>query len=174
MKSQITLALALGASLASISGMVWAKGGDCAPGMKERWQPISQQAWQERMQERVRAHFQRLETLLQLSEAQRPAWERFREEYLRTLQGDMPTGAPSDVNSTVLERMKQQEERLRQMQQRLEQQRTLIEAFYRQLTPAQQKIFDQEFRPHAKGRHHQHPPMMPPSMPHPGSRAPAF
>ncbi len=170
MKSKMTLALALGASLASISGMVWAKGGDCAPGMKERWRPISQHAWQERMQERVRAHFQRLETLLQLSEAQRPAWERFREEYLRTL----PMEGPSEpkTEGTVLERMKQQEERLRQMQQRLEQQRALIEAFYHQLTPAQQKIFDQEFRPYAKGKHHQHPPMMPPSMPHPGSRAP--
>ncbi|GAB6049924.1 hypothetical protein JCM16106_07680 [Hydrogenophilus islandicus] len=134
------------------------------PGMMQMGHPESRmaqdpEAWRARMAERQDSRLNRLETLLQLTDAQKPAWQKFRTEWKALHDERFATMSAKreaiKETDSVVARLKLREEHLAQMIEETRKERALIEAFYAQLTEAQKKVFDREFLPNP--REHRRP-----------------
>lgn len=88
---------------------------------------------------------------LKLSEAQQPAWER----YQQAMQPQAGAGArqqPEDLSGlSTPERLDRMQARQAERQQRMEQRMQAVRDFYVELTPEQQKIFDERARRRGRG-----------------------
>lgn len=123
--------------------------------------PADPEAWKERMAERQAAKLDRLEVLLQLTEAQKPAWQAFRKEWQalheKRFEAHRAKQDAFQETDKVLERLKLRETMLQEMIEDARKERQIVESFYDQLTDAQKRIFDQEFMPkrdkHRKPKH---------------------
>ena len=96
----------------------------------------------ERMKAHRAEHQARLKERLQLTPAQEPAWNAF----VGQLQPrDRPAGVREGwAGLTTLQRLERMEALKAERDQAMRQRHDAIRAFYAQLTPAQQKTFDEE------------------------------
>jgi Spy/CpxP family protein refolding chaperone len=136
-----TSCIALGANTASAG----ARGGDC------HWENSHRggKTWREDTKERIEARHERLHKALKLTEAQEPAWKAF-------IAKAAPEGweRPDPKEFSKLTTPEQFEKRLEFSKKHLEfmsQRLTALKTFYAQLSPEQQKIFDERHRAPNRG-----------------------
>jgi hypothetical protein len=97
--------------------------------------------WRERMTQRHAQYLARLKTTLAITPEQEGAWSQFE----AAMQPPAPpAGEPGEwAKLTTPERIDRMEQRMADRQQRFKQRGDAVKTFYAQLTPAQQKTFDQ-------------------------------
>src|SRR5574343_257895 len=103
----------------------------------------------ERFAERMKMRQQRLHDALKLTAAQEPAWNKFQASHPFADPAQRPS--PTDLSSLKApERADKMLELQKQHQEAMNRHVAALKEFYAQLTPEQQKIFDeqQQRRPH--------------------------
>ena len=150
---QKTLAVALIAGMTA-AGSAWAWGpGSCAMGGKGNWGGrmgnVTPEQMQERMDARRTAKFERLESVLSLQEAQKPAWESFKaamQEQAKARTQFFAEQRKAEAPATALARMERAAAFNSFQQEQLGKKREALQAFYGQLSDAQKTVFDAEFQ----------------------------
>jgi hypothetical protein len=112
--------------------------------------------WHERMVQHRAKHMADLKAALAITPEQESAWNQF-ETAMKPPAIQWPSGQRGEwTKLTTPERIDRMEQRMAERQQRVKQMGEAIKTFYAQLTPQQQKIFDQRAQrmqeEHAKGR----------------------
>lgn len=137
--------------LAAASTLTWAQTPPPAPGAAaaQQAQPDAGQR-QQRWAERRARHLADLKAKLQISAAQEGAWA----SYTAALQPPAPEARMNRgefQQLTTPQRIDRMQQRMAERSARMQQMGDATKAFYAQLTPEQQKIFDQQ--PMGHGRH---------------------
>lgn len=88
---------------------------------------------------------------LKLSDSQQSAWDDFSQQLKPNEQAPKPDRSELSKLPTP-ERLDRMLSRMKERQQKMESHVQAIKSFYTQLSPEQQKIFDESFRPH-RGDH---------------------
>ena len=150
---QKTLAVALVAGMtAAGSALAWGPG-DCAMGGKGNWGGRMGNATPEQMQERMDARrtakFERLENVLSLQEAQKPAWDTFKaamQEHANARNKFFAEQRTAEAPATALARLDRAAAFNSFQQEQIGKKREALQAFYGQLSDAQKTVFDTEFQ----------------------------
>ena len=110
----------------------------------ERRGPRDPAEFQKRMAERHAKHQAELKTALKLTPAQEGAWTSFTSATQPPAAGQRPRGDREEFKKlTTPQRIDLMEKRSAERQAHMKQRGDAVKAFYAQLTPAQQKVFDE-------------------------------
>jgi hypothetical protein len=102
-----------------------------------------QQEWRKHMAERHAEGLAKLKAALAITPAQEGAWSQFAAA-MQPPAAPQPAGQPGEwARLTTPERIDRMEQRMAEHQQRVKQTGDAVKAFYAQITPEQQKIFDE-------------------------------
>jgi hypothetical protein len=111
--------------------------------------------WNQDMKENIAARHERLHKALKLTEAQEPAWQAFIAKAAPEGWAEQHADAKEFDKLTAPERMEKMLEHAQKRQEFMSQRLADLKVFYAQLSPEQQKSFDEQHRNHAQGHHPQ-------------------
>lgn len=137
------------------TGTAMARGGDCdgyMSGERAGWHRMSP----ERIKDRADLGLARLELALAIKPEQKAAWDQFKTAMLEragTMATQMAAHAKDAPPKTALERMERMETFGKERVADLASTRRDVQAIYAQLSDAQKKVFDAEFRDGRFGGH---------------------
>jgi len=104
---------------------------------------LTHEQWRARMEQHHAQQLEQLKTALKLTADQEPAWDQFEAAMQPPAPSAQQPGGPEEwAKLTTPERIDRIEQRTQEHQQRMKQFGDAVKAFYAQLTPAQQKTFD--------------------------------
>jgi hypothetical protein len=139
--------LLLAATLAGLGTIALAQGAAPAaavasgPAAQHRYARLEQ--WHEHMAQRRAKHVADLKAALAITPEQESAWSQF-EAAMKLPAMQRPAGQRGEwAKLTTPERIDRMEQRMADRQQRIKQMDEAVKTFYAQLTPQQQKVFDQ-------------------------------
>ncbi|MDR0458324.1 MAG: Spy/CpxP family protein refolding chaperone [Burkholderiaceae bacterium] len=134
---------------------------------------ITPEQWRERMAQRRAEHMAHFKAALGITPDQEGAWNQFTTA-MQPPAPPQPAGQRGDwARLTTPERIDRMAQRMAERQQRFKQMGEAIKTFYGQLTPGQQKIFDQRaldfwrHKMHERFERHGHPGAVPHVRHHP-------
>jgi len=150
--------LLLAAALAGLGTVAMAQGAALAPeavaSAPAAHQRFSPEQWHQRMAQRHAQHMADLKAALGIAPDQESAWSQF-EAAMQPPEKPQPFGKPGEwAKLTTPERIDRMEQRMADRQQHFKQMGDAIKAFYGQLTPQQQKIFDERSMRFAEHKWH--------------------
>lgn len=129
-----------GIAIAALSASVYARGGeDCAYGEHGPMMGMDQ----ERMEKMHEQHLSKLHDKLKLTAPQEAAWKKFTASKPMPDKSARPDPAEMD-KLTAPQRLEKGIEHMRAMEEKMTEHLAALREFYAVLTPAQQKIFDEQ------------------------------
>jgi len=142
--------LLIAATLAGLGTVAMAQGAAApadttasAPAAAMHRQRATPGQWHERMTQRRAQHMANLKAELAITSEQESAWSQF-ESAMQPPAPQQPAGERGDwAKLTTPERIDRMEQRMAERQDHFKQMGEAVKTFYAQLTPQQQKIFDQ-------------------------------
>lgn len=148
MNKSVKMILA-GAAILALSTSVYAHGGkDCGAG-EHGWMGMDQ----EKMEKMHDQHLAKLHEKLKLTAQQETAWKKFAANKPMLDKAARPDAAEMEKLDAP-QRLEKALEHMRAMEAKLADHLVVLKEFYAVLTPAQQKIFDEQTRHHGERKQH--------------------